>query len=57
MRVSSTPGSNDPELLDDDTVRPIKNLAQGEAACIRADSRHMVLPDGPMSPTTVSLSW
>jgi site-specific DNA-methyltransferase (adenine-specific) len=35
-----------PDLSDDDTVGVIEDLAQGDAACIRADSRHMVLPDG-----------
>jgi site-specific DNA-methyltransferase (adenine-specific) len=35
-----------PELSDDDSVNPIEDLAPGDAACIRADSRHMVLPDG-----------
>jgi site-specific DNA-methyltransferase (adenine-specific) len=35
-----------PELLFDDTVEPLQGLRQGDAACMRADSRKMVLPDG-----------
>lgn len=39
-----------PEQSHDDRVEPLRDLKQGEAACIRADSRHMVLPDGQVLP-------
>ena len=35
-----------PELLTDDTVEPLRDLRQGDAACIGADARNLVLPDG-----------
>jgi site-specific DNA-methyltransferase (adenine-specific) len=35
-----------PELSLDDTVEPLPDLRQGDAACIRADARNMVLPEG-----------
>jgi site-specific DNA-methyltransferase (adenine-specific) len=34
-----------PELTLDDTIAPRPELPQGEAACIEADARHLVLPD------------
>jgi DNA modification methylase len=34
-----------PELTLEDTIGPRPELAQGEAACIEADARHLVLPD------------
>ncbi len=39
-----------PELSIDDTVEPLGVLAQGDAACIRADARHLLLPDGGALP-------
>jgi site-specific DNA-methyltransferase (adenine-specific) len=35
-----------PELSPDDTVEPLRDLRQGDAACVRADARNMVMPDG-----------
>jgi site-specific DNA-methyltransferase (adenine-specific) len=39
-----------PELTTDETVESLWGLSQGEAACIRADARRMVLPDGSRLP-------
>jgi len=39
-----------PELSTYSTIEPIPGLAQGEAACIRADARQMVLPTGERLP-------
>jgi site-specific DNA-methyltransferase (adenine-specific) len=39
-----------PELSLDDAVEPLRGLRQGDAACIRADARNMVLPDGCQLP-------
>jgi site-specific DNA-methyltransferase (adenine-specific) len=45
-----------PELSGDDLVEPLEGLSQGEAACIRADARRMVLPDGdPLPEHSVAL--
>jgi site-specific DNA-methyltransferase (adenine-specific) len=39
-----------PELVFDDTVEPLRDLRQGDAACIHTDARNMVLPDGRQLP-------
>jgi DNA modification methylase len=39
-----------PELSSDDHVERLEDLDQGAAACIRADSRHLVLPNGRSLP-------
>jgi DNA modification methylase len=39
-----------PELTSDSHIEPLKGLRQGEAACIRADSSNMILPDGGSLP-------
>ena len=39
-----------PELTIDDTIEPLLGLSQGAAACIQADARHMLLPDGAALP-------
>jgi DNA modification methylase len=45
-----------PELSSDETVEPLRGLPQGEAACIRGDSRRLVLPDGrPLPDNSVAL--
>jgi DNA modification methylase len=45
-----------PELSTDDSVAALPDLPQGEQACIRADARHMVLPDGrPLPDNSVAL--
>jgi site-specific DNA-methyltransferase (adenine-specific) len=40
----------EPEITTNDTVEPLTGLAQGEDACICADSSHMVLPTGRRLP-------
>jgi DNA modification methylase len=39
-----------PEMSVDDTVEPLKDLPQGAAACIKADSRRLKLPGGGRLP-------
>jgi DNA modification methylase len=39
-----------PEMSVDDIVEPLADLPQGAAACIRADSRRLVLPGGGAVP-------
>ncbi len=39
-----------PELSHEDDIQPIPDLPQSEAACIRGDSRKMLLPDGQKLP-------
>ena len=45
-----------PELSSDEAVEPLRGLPQGEAACIRCDSRALVLPNGcPLPDNSVAL--
>lgn len=45
-----------PELTPDDTVEPRREMPEGEAACILADARHLVLPDlSPLPDNCVAL--
>lgn len=45
-----------PELTTDHEITLVPDLAQSGSACIRADSRHMVLPDGsPLPDGSVAL--
>jgi site-specific DNA-methyltransferase (adenine-specific) len=39
-----------PELVFDDAVEPLRDLRQGDAACIQTDARSMVLPGGRQLP-------
>src|SRR5947207_4488471 len=45
-----------PDLTTDDTIDPLRDLRQGEAACIGADARRLVLPTGePLPDNSVAL--